>query len=273
MEVRPVVQQSATERGQNAERGQNKATARILTVLSAFVSDALGFGVTELSQQLGMTKNMVHRALTTLVDQGYLVRDAAGARYELGYRVAELQNPNLPEPDFRTLCATAIQQFYDLTGETATLTIRAGDNVVFIEGIETRKPGVWRLPIGSTRPLHNAASSRAVLAFLPDSEIEDYIKRNAPLDLAPSIGTISADDLWREIRTIRQQGYAIAHRNTPPRQVSLAFPIWDADGRVHGSLAVGGPEERFADKPAQLVPQLEKIMVDLNRLTRLMFRA
>jgi IclR family acetate operon transcriptional repressor len=256
-----------------AERGQNKATARILTVLSAFVSQAAGFGVTELSQQLGMTKNMVHRALTTLVEQGYLVRDAAGARYELGYRVAELQNPNLPEPDFRTLCATAIQQIYDLTGETVTLTIRAGDNVVFIEGIETRKPGVWRLQIGSTRPLHNAASSRAVLAFLPDDEINAYISRNAPLDLTPSVGTISPDDLWVEIGKIRQQGYAIAHRNTPPRQVSLAFPIWDADGRVHGSLAVGGPEERFADKPAQLVPQLKKIMGDLNRLTRLIFRA
>jgi DNA-binding IclR family transcriptional regulator len=256
-----------------AERGQNKATARILTVLSAFVSDAPGFGVTELSQQLGMTKNMVHRALTTLVEQGYLVRDAAGNRYELGFRVAELQNPNLPEPDFRTLCATAIQEFHALTGETVTLTTRAGDNVVFIEGIETRKPGVWRLHIGSTRPLHNAASSRAVLAFLPDQEIEDYITRNAPLDLTPSIGTISPADLWAEIRTIRDQGYAIAHRNTPPRQVSLAFPIWDADGRVQGSLAVGGPEERFADKPAQLVPRLKAIMDDLNRLTRLMFRA
>jgi IclR family acetate operon transcriptional repressor len=255
-----------------AERGQNKASARILTVLSAFVSDAPGYGVTELSLQLGMTKNMVHRALTTLVEQGYLVRDAAGLRYELGYRVAELQNPNLPEPDFRTLCATAIQQFHDLTGETATLTIRAGDNVVFIEGIETRKPGVWRLQIGSTRPLHNAASSRAVLAFLPDDEIDAYIRRNVPLDLAPSSGTISPEDLWVQLKTIRQQGYAIAHRDTPPRQVSLAFPIWDADGRVHGSLAVGGPEERFADKPAQLVPQLQKIMVDLNRLTRLMFR-
>jgi DNA-binding IclR family transcriptional regulator len=262
----------AVERG-TAERGQNKATARILTVLSAFVSDAAGYGVTELSQQLGMTKNMVHRALTTLVDQGYLVRDAAGTRYQLGYRVAELQNPNLREPDFRTLCATAIQQVYDLTGETVTLTTRAGDNVVFIEGIETRKPGVWRLQIGSTRPLHNAASSRAVMAFLPDSEIDDYIRRNAPLDLAPSSGTISPEDLWTELRAIRHHGYAIAHRNTPPRQVSLAFPIWDADGRVHGSLAVGGPEERFADKPAQLVPQLKTIMDQLNRLTRLMFRA
>ena len=46
-----------------------------------------------------MTKNMVHRALATLVDQGFLVRDASGTRYELGFGVP-LQSPYFPAPDF-----------------------------------------------------------------------------------------------------------------------------------------------------------------------------
>ena len=78
-----------------SRKGKIRRAARTpLLFLSAFVSDAAAFGVTELSQQLGMTKNMVHRALTTLVDQGYLVRDAAGTRYESrisGRGIAELQ--------------------------------------------------------------------------------------------------------------------------------------------------------------------------------------
>ena len=62
---------------------------------------------------------------------------------------------------------------------------------------------VWRLPIGSTRPLHNAATSRAVLAFLSDAEIEDYIHRNQPMDLTPSAaGTISPENVMG-----RDRGY------------------------------------------------------------------
>ena len=57
------------------ERELNKATVRVLQVLSSFASEASGFGVTELAVALGMTKNMTYRALTTLVEQGYLSYD------------------------------------------------------------------------------------------------------------------------------------------------------------------------------------------------------
>src|ERR1700734_4099143 len=67
-------------------REQNKATVRILSVLSAFAKDNSANGVTELSEQLGMSKNMVYRALTTLTELGYLVRNDDNKKYELGYR-------------------------------------------------------------------------------------------------------------------------------------------------------------------------------------------
>src|SRR5665213_1691320 len=146
-------------------KDQNKATTRVLAVLSAFVSkfDA-SYGVTELSEALGMTKNMVYRAVSTLTDQGFLIRDASGTRYELGLRVLELQHANTREPDLRGLCAPSLQKIYKLTGETVSLSVRRGDNVVFIDGIETSKPGTWRNQVGDSRPLHSVASSRAVLA-------------------------------------------------------------------------------------------------------------
>src|SRR4029077_17554686 len=91
------------------DREHNKATARILRVLSTYVSEADDFGVSELNQRLGMTKNMVHRALPTLAEQGYLLRNTAG-RYELGYRILELQNLAQAEPDFRSLAAPFMRQ-------------------------------------------------------------------------------------------------------------------------------------------------------------------
>jgi len=252
-----------------SEREHNKATGRILRVLSAFASDAQGFGVTELAQQLGMTKNMVYRALTTLVEQGYLIRDASSARYELGFCVLELQNPTQAEPDFRALCIPFIHRIADLTGESVSLTVRAQDFTVFVEGVETRKPGAYRTQVGALRPLHDTASGRVTLAFLDDKEIVRYMARHKPMRVTRPDGVLRPAELWRDIAVIRERGFLTARRGDAPPMASAAFPISDAEGRLHGVLAVGGPEERFGDELARLMPQLQDIVGQLRRRTRL----
>jgi IclR family transcriptional regulator, KDG regulon repressor len=252
-----------------AAREQNKATSRVLAVLSAFISHTDGnFGVTELSERLGMSKNMVYRAVSTLVDQGFLIRDAAGSRYELGYRILELQSPSTHDPDLRGLCAPSIRAIYELTGETVSLTVRHGDNIVFIDGVETSKPGTWRNQIGDYRPLHAVASSRVVLAFLSDDEIAAYIERKSPMKM-PGGEFVSAPDLWNSVRQIRELGYAINRRNVRPRMISVAFPIWDSQEQVQGAIAVGGPQERFGESAVTFLPRLKNIVAELNNRTRL----
>jgi DNA-binding IclR family transcriptional regulator len=250
-------------------RDSNKATARILKVFSSFASDAAKFGVTELSHQLGMTKNMVHRALQTLADQGYLMRDASGSRYQLSYRVLELQNHGVMEPDFRTLCQPYVQAIYRLTGETVSVLVRSLDYAVFIDGVETRKTGVWRMPIGGLRPLHSTASGRAMLAYSSDDDIDDYIRRHRPMRFHNSEETISGPELWQEIKAIRGRGYAIMRRGGNLPMYSLAFPIMAAEGRVHGVISVGGPEERFKPEVPALLPRLLEIVEELRGRARL----
>ena len=248
---------------------QNKATTRVLAVLSAFASKLdESYGVTELSEALGMTKNMVYRAVSTLTDQGFLIRDASGTRYELGFRILELQNPSSREPDLRGLCAPSLREIYKLTGETVSLSVRRDDYIVFIDGLETHKLGTWRNQIGDSRPLHSVASSRAVLAYLSDADIEDYIARHNPMRISET-ETISADALRSSIRQIRLQGYSRYQRKARPHMVSVAFPFWDAHEQVQGAVAVGGPQERFGEAADALLPDLKKIMAQLNARTRL----
>ena len=81
---------SAAKRVENrAHRGRyrNQATQRVLAVLLALAETPEPRGVTELSRGLGMNKNMVHRALATLVSAGYATRDASGELYQPGTRL------------------------------------------------------------------------------------------------------------------------------------------------------------------------------------------
>jgi IclR family acetate operon transcriptional repressor len=253
----------------SGERELNKATVRVLEVLSSFASDVPGYGVTELALALGMTKNMTYRALTTLVEQGYLVRERDGSRYQLGYRVLELQNPLVIEPDFRALSAPYVRRIHALTGESVGLVVRAGDHCVLIDGIETRKHGVWRVRVGALFPLYSPASGRVMLAHDGDDAIEAYFTRNAPLRDSTSGETIDALELERQMTQIRAQGFARVARSTPPQMVSVAFPVFDIDGRLHGSISVGGPRERFEAQLEHQMSELEEIVADLNRRARL----
>jgi DNA-binding IclR family transcriptional regulator len=50
---------------------------------------------------------------------------------------------------------------------------------------------------------------------------------------------------------------------------SLAFPIMAAEGRVHGVISVGGPEERFKPEVPALLPRLLEIVEELRGRARL----
>jgi len=250
-----------------SDRELNKATVRVLQVLSNFASDVEGFGVTELSQLLGMTKNMTYRALTTLVEQRYLSRDADSSRYQLGYRILELQNPHAIEPDLRTLCAPFIRRIHLLTGESVTLCVRAMDYCVLIDGVETRRPGVWRVRIGDVLPMFALAAGRVMLAFGGDEALVDYIGRNRPLRHPRTGEQVSVDELKGQVALIRERGYARVKRAST--MVSAGFPIWDLEGHLHGAISVGGPAERFEAQLDEQLPELLEIMDELNSRTRL----
>ncbi len=243
--------------------------ARILTVLSSFASNRPEFGISELSQHLGMTKNMVYRAIKTLVEQDYVMRDPTGQRYQLGFRVLELQNVRSPEPTFRTLCAPAMQQIHELTGETVSLTVRALDYSVFIDGIETRKPGVWRLQIGALRPLHANSTGHVFLAFAGDQAVADYVSRHAHEAAAAAGEALDEAALWADITTIRKRGYATSLRAGMLPMAALAFPIWDAEHNLHGVISVGGPKERFEPQIAGVLADIIDIVETLCQRTRL----
>lgn len=253
----------------------NVSTVRLLAILSRFIGATRALGVTEISQDLGMTKNMVHRALTTLVRNRYLVRDASGARYELGFGVLQFLDPSAPEPDIRAICQPYMRSLHQLSGESVFLSIVVGRNRVNIDSIEAPGRIVTHAVRGRAVPLHLTETSRVLLASLSDAEIADYIRVASPLTRLPAPGVVTPERLWKDIRAIRKARYAMGHgeRRFSERRVEatyLAFPVLDAAGRPHAALTIGGPQERFGLAAAtRLMPEAMRIVDEANRQARL----
>ncbi len=252
-------------------RYRNQAASRVLSVLSAFGGPERSLGVTELARRLGMNKNMVHRALTTLAAEGHVTRDPSGTRYQLGYRVLTLARDD--DFDIRALARPVLEELHALTGESVFLSIIVGRARVNVDWIEARGRRVSASRRGRSVPLHCTKMSRALLAYLSDREIADYLASAEPLTrhdaLFPETADATPQDVWDDIGRIRRDGF-ITWRN--PQQYGanyVAFPLLDGDGRPHALVTVGGPFERFGPERIEgLMAQMRAVLAPLQQQCR-----
>ena len=249
--------------------GGNRATARMLLILSQFGHDTGSHGVSELSRELGMTKNMIHRALKTLTRNGYLVRDESGTRYQLGPGVLQLGRLGLEPLNLPVVAAPYMQRMQELTDETVSLAVRTGRTVVTIAGLRGRGDIARRVPFGRFVPLHASPASRAILACLPDAEIETYLA-DGPLERYTATTVTDPEAIWAEVHQVRAEGYARGRGDHVRGATGAAFPILASDGTPHGSITIAGPDSRLpAERLDALVPELLQVAAELNRHTQL----
>ena len=241
-------------------RYRNHAARRVLSVLSAFNGAEEPFGVTELARVLGMSKNMVHRALTILMQEGYVARDASGQRYQLGHRVLALGANDAGEFDIGSLSRPALEVLHALTGESVYLSIIVGRSRVTIDEIVPPGPRVLRSLRGAQVPLHCTKMSRTLLAHLSDEEIDAYLAAASPLARAmpsPDPTSESYQSVWDDVRNLRERNHVLWRNPHHASAAYVIFPLLDDAKRPHAVITVGGPRERFdIERATKLLPEM-----------------
>lgn len=251
-------------------KNANKSTIRVLRVLTEFAHSNASLRVTDLVENLGMTKSMVHRALTTLVEENLIVRDENGRKYELGYGVLDLFAPGYEEPDINEICRPFMERLHDITGLTVAFHIPVGDTHVTIDGIEGRGRVLARVARGVPVPLHISPGSRAILAQLSDDEIASYISRNSPLQAATPNTLTDADAIWNDVKTTRANGFTRGLRDHFGDAIGLSFPVLDMERRPHGAITVVGPDSPETTSVMENnLEQLVAVSEELNGISRL----
>jgi len=251
---------------------RNQATQRVLAVLLAFAGHSAPRGVSELSRALGMNKNMVYRALSTLAAEGYVVHDASGALYQLGPQWLALKAGAAAESDIVALARPCLEQLHALTRESVYLSIIVGRNRVTVDDIQGEGPRVLRSMRGHPVPLHCTKMSRVLLSSRSDAEVSEYLAAAAPLARTafPDPPSESAEGVWEDIRAIRSMPHVLWRNPHVASAAYAIFPVKDEAGRAHAIITIGGPRERF-DLPqiqAQL-PRMRAILEPLEHEARL----
>ena len=215
--------------------------ADVLTLFARSTEPTLG--VTEIAGELGLSKAAVHRILASLRSRGYVELDEEARRYALGPASLELGLSFLSRVDVRSIAAAELTSLSRLSQETATLSLLFGDGRMYVDQVTPAREIVMTVPLGQRFPLHAGASSKAMLAFLPEREVDRYLE--GPLQRLTDNTLTSPERLREELALIRARGYATSQGERREGAASAAAPLLDHSGRPVGSISICGPADRL----------------------------
>jgi DNA-binding IclR family transcriptional regulator len=226
---------------------------RTFSVLALFTPEHQEWTVTEIGRESGLAVPTVHRILSALRRNGYLVRDDSTKRYRFGPAIVRMGRTASLAVNMRSLAAPLLHALARRTTQTALLTVVSEDHrsAVCLDRVESTEPLRLSVQPGRQLPLHAGASQKILLAFMPDDEFQAYVDR--PLTSLCTATISEAERLSREVEVIRQRGWASSYEETNLGVWGLSVALIDETGRAEASIGVAGPGER---KPRNINPWL-----------------
>src|SRR5262249_31759868 len=118
---------------------------------------------------------------------------------------------------------------------------------------------------GERNPLHCTALGKAILAFLPEDEVDALLDGYAMVKKTPKTIT-QKTHLRAHLGLVREHGVAIDLEENLSGVTCLAAPIFDHAGRVVAALSVSGPSSRMNAKLAAIKIDLRAAALSATRM-------
>jgi IclR family KDG regulon transcriptional repressor len=212
-------------------------------LLKAFLTREEELGVAELSRRLGLGKSSVHRLLTTLLGEGLVEQDARTGRYRLGIVMFELGEAVRLHMDLHGAAATVLLQLREETGESVQLGVAHGDDVIYVERLDSAHTLRLLGEPGRRAPLYCTSSGKVLLAYLPEAR-RQVVLRAAPFTALTPHTITDRSQLAAELDRVRRRGWAEAVNEREVGVASIAAPVRDIGGEVIAAISIGVPLAR-----------------------------
>jgi DNA-binding IclR family transcriptional regulator len=221
------------------------------------LTDARNSRLTDLANAAGVDKASALRLLETLVAEGMVQRDPATKAFMPGPEWLTLHATTVQRTDLRPLVRPALIRLANAFQDSAILSVPSGCESVCIElRLGTFPIRANYLDIGSRRPLGIGAGSLALLAALPDAEVEAVLDGIAPA--MRRYPRFSRPMLLGHVQATRERGYAVLLDVVIERMGGIAIALPGPDGYPLGAISIAALNERITDREAAMARALRR---------------
>ncbi len=217
---------------------------RMMNLLDALAEHEESASLKVLAEQTGLHPSTAHRILNDMV-ACRMVERGDGGTYRLGLRLLELGNLVKARLSVREAAQAPMRALHKLTGETVNLSVRQGDEIVYVDRAYSERSGMQVVrAIGGRAPLHLTSVGKLFLASDDAGQVRAYVTRTGLSGHTRN----SITDLYKlelELNQVRQLGNAKDNEELELGVSCLAAGILDDTGKLVAGLSLSAPTDRI----------------------------
>ncbi|GGC69624.1 IclR family transcriptional regulator domain-containing protein [Undibacterium terreum] len=239
------------------------AFARGLSVICAFDASRPELTLSEVAELTGISRAAARRLLSTLVHLGYV--HASGRSFRLTPKVMKLGYAYLSGQALTDIVEHYVVDVAEKTGESCSVCVLDGSDVVYIARASTKKIMTINLSIGTRLPAWPTATGRVLLSSLEEAELLAVLEQSEITK--HSVNTITERAaLLAAIASVRTAGYSFVSQELEYGLTAVAVPLRDRSGKVIAAMNVAGHVHR--NSPEQMLnhhlPLLQRAATEIN---------
>lgn len=251
------------------------ATTQLSLDILDTVSRLNGARLPDIVEELDVAKSTAHKHLTTLLENGYLVK--TDDTYRIGLKFLNLgERARTRWPGFQHI-EEAVAELTERTDEECDFVAPDRGRIITIaesyhkwvkygsdSGDDSSKD--YRAHTGSYYHMHATASGLAILASYSDERVKEIADRwGLPARTEHTITT--REELHEELEAIRDRGYAVDDQGYTEGMRSVGKAVHGTDDSVVGALSVSGPAYRVDGRvlEREIPNALTDVVADLER--------
>ncbi|WP_238322334.1 IclR family transcriptional regulator [Vibrio mexicanus] len=233
-------------------------TLRLFKLLEIIAEKDEFLSLQSLVDETQIPKPTLHRMLQQLESANILQRDGDNRHYSSGVRLRRLaEQVSLNSTTHSARNAVLVQLSKEL-GESCNLTALSGNEVIYVDRVETQAPLRICLEAGSRVPIHCSATGKLFLSGMTKSQ-RSRLLSHASLEQCTENTITDYDSLEAEIEKVKIQGYAIDNEEFIPGLFCIGVVVPSSSGKSNLCLAVQAPKIRLHEE------HIDKLLPILTR--------
>lgn len=237
----------------NKDRYTVPGLVRGLALLQTFTPQKSEQTLSQLAQNLGITRSAAFRTVHTLVQEGYLLPTRDENHYRLGPSVLRLSYGYLASREILEVARKPLEALRDATGWSSHLGVLDGRHVLYLIRLPGTDHETPLVHVGSRLPATTTAMGRVLLAQKSDTEIRRLLADQPDRFVDAAISTSRGDRGER----------SIVHLGKFERGLcSIATRVFDVSESVVAAISVTKPSKHA---PEDMVVKLEQTASKISR--------
>jgi DNA-binding IclR family transcriptional regulator len=204
----------------------SKSLEKGLKILTLFNRETPALTQSEIARTLDFNRTSAYRYTNTLVELGYLEKDAKTKEIRPSNLCLLFCNNLMRATDHLRMIKEVVDRIHSENNISIDVAFVVDDTIVHIYHREAQETLTYRLPDYSKNCMHNTALGKAYLSSLSDDLIAEKIDKMI-LAAKTEKTIVDKETLAAELKKTKARQYAMSEEEYLPGLVAIGAPLYD----------------------------------------------